>query len=333
MARKRLGKAQLRRRYDIAGWVGLGVLAALVLGTGLLAFNHGGDPPAGERSALAPAAPDAPSPGASSASPPETSAGSGPASRPDPGLLERGPRAAIIIDDLGNNWAEARAVSDLPYPVAVAVLPDTPYAAKAARRAHSRGKEVLAHIPMEPASADVRLGPHFLRTGMGREQLVATLNANLAGIPYVQGVNNHMGSRLTSRARPMGWVMQALRDQGLYFIDSRTTAATKALSQARSRGLPAAERDVFLDHEPSEAAIRAQFRELLDEARDKGTAIAIGHPHPATLKVLRDLLPEASRQGVEIVPLREVVAVRNRRAHSSDPVAYHQSNNGKGGAP
>jgi hypothetical protein len=334
MARKRPTKAQLRQRYAAAGWVGLGLLAGLALGIGLWVLDPGGSTQ-GERAAGAakpsPASPPAPD---QAQSPPSANA---PAPRgdpePAPEVTGRGPRAAIIIDDLGNNWREARAVNSLPYPVAVAVLPGTPYAARTARRAHERGKEVLAHMPMEPEDGSIRLGTTFLRTGMGRERLVATLRSNLETIPHVQGINNHMGSRLTARTRPMRWVMEALGERGLYFVDSRTTAATQALRTARATGIPAAERDVFLDHEPKEAAIRAQFRNLLAEARAQGTAIGIGHPYPATLKVLRELLPEASRHGVEIVPLKEVLAVRNRWALRDGTLAFHGSHKRNGGAP
>ena len=346
MGRKRPSKAQLRRRYVAAGWVGMGLLSGLALAVGLWALTPGPSPVTDQRQAARsadarespPATPKPPeSPAAHEYEGEEPPAGRKPEPAPQPpasGVRDRGPRAAIIIDDLGNNWGEARAVSDLSYPVAVAVLPDTPYAARTARRAHAEGKEVLAHMPMQPSDPGLGAGSTFLRAGMDREQLVATLRSNLADIPYVQGINNHMGSLLTAREQPMRWVMQTLRERGLYFVDSRTNAATKGLSQARASGIPAAERDVFLDHEPSEAAIRARFRELLNQAKAQGTAIAIGHPHPATLRVLRDMLPQASRQGVEIVPLREVLAVRNPRARRNGALAYHsEPDKPTGGTP
>jgi hypothetical protein len=346
MGRKRPTKAQLRRRYAAAGWAGLGLLSGLALAVGLWAFAPGPSAVTDQRQAVRSPDPPAASPAESTPAeapaaheyegeaPPAGGESGPPPGPPEPGLADRGPRAAIIIDDLGNNWGEARAVSALPYPVAVAVLPDTPYAARTARRAHAEGKEVLAHMPMQPSDPSLGLGGTFLRVGMGREQLVATLRANLADIPHVQGINNHMGSLLTAREEPMRWVMQTLRERGLYFVDSRTSAATQGLSQARASGIPAAERDVFLDHQTSEAAIRAQFRELLSEAKAQGTAIAIGHPHPATLRVLRDMLPRASRQGVEIVPLREVLAVRNPRARRNGALAYHaEPDQATGGTP
>ncbi|KPV41252.1 hypothetical protein AN478_03765 [Thiohalorhabdus denitrificans] len=248
-------------------------------------------------------------------------------------MRDRGPRAAIIIDDMGRSRAQARAISRLPYPVAMAVLPGTPHADDTARQAHAREKEVLVHMPMEPGDSAIPLGPTFLREDMDREALVRQLRANLRVIPHAVGINNHMGSALTADARSMGWVMEALGEHDLFFVDSRTTHKTRALDEARSAGIHSASRDVFLDHEPTEEYVRAQFRELLRLARNRGTAIAIGHPHPATLKVLREMLPAASAAGVEIVPVREVVAVRSSEAARAGTLAYSDTNQGEGEAP
>ena len=308
MGSKRPTKAQLRQRYLLAGWIGGGVLAGLLAGGAALWL--GGD---GQQRAAEGPTPLRPAP---------LGPGRGPAGGSD-GLLSRGPRAAIIIDDLGNSRRRARAVNRLPFPLAVAVLPGSPYAVQTARRAHGRGKEVLVHMPMEPGDPAIRLGPTFLRLGMGRQELTATLRSNLRGIPFVAGINNHMGSALTARSEPMAWVMAALRRRGLFFIDSRTTADSRGLEKAREAGVPAAARDVFLDHKPSKAAVRAQFRQLLAEARARGTAIGIGHPRPETLSVLREMLPEASARGVEIVPVTEVVAVRARHRAEGGALARH----------
>lgn len=339
MGGKRPSKAERRQRYLAAGWVGLGLLSGLALAVGLWALTQGLAPVTDQRRAAR--SPDAHEALPAARKPPESPAGHeyegdeppgggapGPAPEaPASGVRERGPRAAIIIDDLGNSRRHARIVTELPYPLAVAVLPQAPHAVHTARQAHAAGKEVLVHMPMEPGDSGIRLDGSFLRAGMDREHLLATLRSNLAGIPYVQGVNNHMGSRLTARSQPMGWVMEALNQRGLYFIDSRTTAATKGLKEAQAAGLPAAERDIFLDHDPAEEAVREQFRALLTRAREQGTALAIGHPHPVTLKVLREMLPKASRRGVEIVPLREVVAVRNGQAAKGGSLAYKGSDN------
>ncbi len=315
--------------YRAAGWAGLGLLAALLVAVGLWALTgapHESSRPGAahiERPAPMPPEPSAPAPGAQDQVPEDDG----------PGLLERGPRAAIIIDDLGNSWREGRKVTSLSYPVAVSVLPGTPFAKRIARRAHARSKEVLLHMPMEPGDDSIPLGPTFLRIGMGRSELLTTLDANLGSIPYVQGVNNHMGSRLTARDRPMRWVMEGLRDRDLFFVDSRTTARSRALVQARAVGIPATERDVFLDHRPEGPRIRDQFRELMAKAREQGTAIAIGHPRSVTLEVLREWLPKAASRGVEIVSVREVLAVRGLTGANGAGLAYRGSGHTEGEEP
>jgi len=315
--------------YRAAGWVGLGLLAALLVAAGLWALTGASPEPSRPGAARierpAPVAPEAPAPSTRSKDP--VAEGEG------PGLLERGPRAAIIIDDLGNSWREGREVTSLSYPVAVSVLPNTPFAKRIARRAHARSKEVLLHMPMEPGDDSIPLGPTFLRTGMARSELLTTLDANLGTIPYVQGVNNHMGSRLTARDRPMRWVMEGLRDRDLFFVDSRTTARSRALAQARAVGIPATERDVFLDHRPQGPRVRDQFRALMAKAREQGTAIAIGHPRPATLEVLREWLPKAASRGVEIVPVREVLAVRGLKGANGAGLAYRGTEQAEGEEP
>jgi polysaccharide deacetylase 2 family uncharacterized protein YibQ len=42
-------------------------------------------------------------------------------------------------------------------------------------------------------------------------------------------------------------------------------------------------------------------------AKRKGYAVAIGHPHAATIDVLEQWLPEAETAGFKFVPVRELV--------------------------
>ena len=119
-----------------------------------------------------------------------------------------------------------------------------------------------------------------------------------------------MGSRFTADRGAMQPVLAELGARGLYFIDSRTTAATVAADMARAAGLPAASRDVFLDNETVAAAVRARLAEAETIARRRGSAIAIGHPHDATLAALAAWLPEARARGFTLVPASAVVRLR-----------------------
>lgn len=221
----------------------------------------------------------------------------------------RPPAVSIIIDDLGDRVAD-RAVLGLPPAVALSILPHTPHGAALARAGAERGHEVLLHLPMQ-ALGQRRAHPGMLTSDLDRASFLQTLFEGLASVPGVSGVNNHMGSHLTRQPEAMRWVMAALKAYGgLYYVDSRTTHETVAFQVAGDFGLRRAERDRFLDNVVSRDAIRGELLGLVEEARAKGSALAIGHPHPQTLAVLGEILPTLDTLGVELVPVAELIARR-----------------------
>jgi len=222
-------------------------------------------------------------------------------------------RLAIIIDDLGYDRAAAGAVFQIHLPVTLAVLPHLPYSAAIAEEAYRRGFSVLLHLPMESADSGTKRESIELRSGMTPEEAAEMVADMLATVPHAVGVNNHQGSRATADPVLMAAIMPVLRRRGLFFIDSRTSADSQAYGAARRAGVPAAYRSVFLDDTPAggdgparEAALR-QLRLAVEEARRQGWAIAIGHPHPATLEAIREFLPSLRAQGVHLVYVSELV--------------------------
>ena len=229
---------------------------------------------------------------------------------PAPGQSFSGPpRLAIIIDDLGRDRASADAVLALPFPLTASVMPNLPFSAEVADAAYRRGDHVMLHLPMEalPNSPDVQPEPVELRVGMSAGQVRAILASMLATVPHAAGVNNHEGSRATADPALMNALMVAIRQRGLYFIDSRTTAATVAYDAAESAGVPAASRKVFLDDTPTREAVLAQFDLAVRDARKDGFAIAIGHPRPATIAALAEAVPRLRSEGVQIVFASDLV--------------------------
>ncbi|KAB7622720.1 divergent polysaccharide deacetylase family protein [Alkalilimnicola sp. S0819] len=221
------------------------------------------------------------------------------------------PVISLIIDDVGDRPVEGARSVALPGPVACAFLPHTPHAARLARQAHRLGKEVMLHQPMQ-ATRGNRLGPGGVTMDMERSEFLRVLRGNLAALPHVSGVNNHMGSLLTRHPGYMAWLMEELRYRGgLFFVDSRTSQQSVALRLAREMELPSLERDVFLDHYRDRARIRAAFEQLVARARRYGSAVGIGHPYPATLDVLEEVLPELeARYGVRLISVREMIERR-----------------------
>ena len=221
------------------------------------------------------------------------------------------PRIAIIIDDLGYKpRADTRAIN-LPWPVSVAVLPAAPRARSVAASASAGGKDVLLHLPMQARADDA--DQQGLRLDMSRDGVATTLDAALASVPEAIGVNNHRGSLLTEQVQSMQWLMLHLKQRGsLFFVDSYTSADSVALRTAREVGVPAVKRDVFLDHELTDAGIRREFERLKDIASTHGYAVAIGHPHRLTLDFLEAELPLLAEQGYQLVGISELLRPAGR---------------------
>ncbi len=163
----------------------------------------------------------------------------------------------------------------------------------------------MLHLPMEALGSNP-MGPGGLALRMDEQEFTATLRSNLEAVPHVSGVNNHMGSRLTGDADAMQRVMASLRERGLFFVDSRTTPETVAERAAGESGIATTRRHVFLDQVPSRDAVREQFQQLLSLARRQGAALAIGHPHGATLTVLARELPRLQQLEIDLVPASEL---------------------------
>lgn len=192
--------------------------------------------------------------------------------------------------------------------MAGAVLPGLRWSAASALSLKEGGKEVLLHLPMEPAGyPKVRPGPGVILMSQTDAEILRVLEEDLASVPGAVGVNNHMGSAATADPRVMRTVARALAGRGLFFLDSRTTVATVAEHAAQVAAVPAVSRRIFLDDVATESAVRAQLAELVRRAREEGAAVAIGHPYPATLAVLEKELPGFAGKGVVLVRVGELV--------------------------
>jgi polysaccharide deacetylase 2 family uncharacterized protein YibQ len=215
---------------------------------------------------------------------------------------------SLIVDDLGNHRVGGKRVASLPGPVACSVLPHTPFAAELARLCHQKGKVVMLHLPMQPQARGIIAGPGLLHEAMAREQLIGVFHAGLESVPYVRGVNNHMGSHLTRHLVYMQWVMEDIVNQGgLFFVDSYTSVSSVALKVARANGIPSVKRDIFLDNDPDPRKIREQFRKLISIARKDGYALGIGHPYKATLDLLELELPQLAAEGIMLVSVEDLI--------------------------
>ena len=211
-------------------------------------------------------------------------------------------RIALVIDDLGRSIDDLVPLEKLGVAITYSVLPFEENTPAVVSQLRSRREEILLHLPMQPKSHEDP-GPGALRLGMTDDQLRTGTLAALQAVPGAVGVNNHMGSGLSADARSMGTILRVLSSRGLFFLDSRTSPDSVGYRTALSLGVPAAERQVFLDSDPGTEPVHEQFRRLLDMARSRGAAVAIGHPHQDTLAVLAAEVPRAKALGYDFVPV------------------------------
>jgi polysaccharide deacetylase 2 family uncharacterized protein YibQ len=223
------------------------------------------------------------------------------------------PYISIIIDDLGYLKKRDTRAIQLPGSVTFAFLPHTPHAHELATLAHNLHKEVMLHQPME-STVNSKLGVGALRLNMNHVQFSAQLKSNLESVPFVAGINNHMGSLLTQHPGYMRWLMQDMRSyDNLYFVDSFTTKTSVVQKIALENWVPNVRRNVFLDSDRDPAKIRMHFRRLIKLARKNGFALAIGHPYPETMAILEEELPKLADAGIELLPVSELLHRNNTR--------------------
>ena len=226
------------------------------------------------------------------------------------------PVISIIIDDIGYRQKEDLRAIALPGSLAYAIMPLSPNARIMSQIASKNGKTILIHMPMQAMEEDKNqyLGPGALRLEMTRKEFMNTLETNLRNLPDAVGVNNHMGSLITQHPGHMEWLMESLNINDKFYLDSLTSSHSIARRLAYELKVPYLKRDVFLDNLQDEAYIQGQFEELVRVAKRNGKAIAIGHPHPETIRVLGKNLLELEKYGVNLVSLLDLLKSRTKSA-------------------
>ena len=219
-------------------------------------------------------------------------------------------QVAIIIDDVGNDMRPVRELLKIDADITFAVMPLCSHTRDAVEILHSARKEILLHLPMEPVSYPrEKPGNGALFTDMNEEELLFQLDKDLASVPYISGVNNHMGSKFMGDEKKLKIIFGRLKAKKLFFIDSRTTTNSKASVAAGKAGLPLASRKIFLDNNRNYNEIYKILAGVArdTEAGDSSPIIIIGHPHPETIRAIKDANKILREKGAVVVPVSKLV--------------------------
>lgn len=233
------------------------------------------------------------------------------------------PRIAIIIDDFGNDMGGSDEMLQLGIPLTVAVMPFLPTTAEDAERAHQQGYDVLVHLPLEPKHGKPEwLGPGAIMASMSDEEVRSKVEAAVANVPHAVGINNHMGSKITGDKRVMGIILDVCREQGLFFVDSKTNYRSIVDELCRERGLPVLENSIFLDDVSSTGHVAAQLRKAEQLAREQHSCITIGHVGihgKTTSAALKKAIPDLKADGVQFIRISDLAMEQMRSGIKSGP--------------
>lgn len=228
---------------------------------------------------------------------------------PRPRGTHKNPRVAIIIDDVGHYDIGALELKRLNIPITASILPDSPHAHEEARWISEYGLQTMIHLPMQPKNGN---GQTYDRSR------TITLNSTDAEIrrlvrrskqivPNAAGVNNHQGSMATANSGVMLRTLKILKEEGLFFVDSRTIGNSVAYDTAKRLGIKTAYKNVFLDHVKTYSNSVNRIKHMVEIALREGKAIAIGHPHQSTIDAIRDSIDYIHSKGVKIVYVSELL--------------------------
>ncbi|MFA5975677.1 MAG: divergent polysaccharide deacetylase family protein [Elusimicrobiota bacterium] len=215
------------------------------------------------------------------------------------------PQIAIVIDDVAYDPAPMDRFAKLGIPLTFAILPRDRRSKMLADKADALHFPVLLHLPMEPEDRMANdPGPSALYLSMTPQQLKNQFEKNLASVPHVVGINNHMGSAFTADEAKMKLIMPWVKQKGFFFLDSHTTSNSVVARVARQAGVPCLLNETFLDNQDDAVSIEKQLDHAMRLAlRDKRT-IAISHYGRKHLaEALEKRIPEFQAHGVAFVPL------------------------------
>lgn len=218
-------------------------------------------------------------------------------------------KIAVIIDDLGPGIKIAHRFITLPFPLTVAVLPHKTYSVEIATLANEAGKGVILHLPMEPLegkNSNEVIEQGEIMISMGDDEISKIVEWDLDSVPFISGVNNHKGSKVSQDVRVVEQILDTIKSRGLFFIDSLTSGNSIIYKVSYNKNVKCKKRDIFLDNIDDKKYIKEQLKKLVFLASKNGYAIGIGHDRENTAAVLEEMYPEIRKMGMEFVLLRDL---------------------------
>ena len=225
------------------------------------------------------------------------------------GLYDKITELSIIIDDFG--YFDGPLLDEflaLDKSITFAILPDLPFSEEVMHKAYNQGRASIIHVPMEPET--------YPKDDPGKDAIYVNLTENeikkqmkkfIKQLPLCIGANNHMGSLATQHEYVMKPVLEVLKDNDMYFIDSRTSAKTVGYSLAEDMDIPTCQRDIFLDAGEYEDRSATKAQDIFNLAEKKDKIVVISHAKKESLEELKKILIDLQDSNIKLVPISEIV--------------------------
>ncbi len=219
------------------------------------------------------------------------------------------PKICIIVDDFGqNDNALISKFLDLDKNIALSVMPNLKNSISIMKKAVQLGHEVLIHTPLEPESYPKdNPGELAIFVQMSDEDIKKRIESYIYQLNYAVGINHHMGSKAASDLRVMRIIMKAVKENGLFYIDSYTGVNSVVEQVANEYKVPFAKRQVFLDV-PETSKHRAILK--LEEMKKIKTPVitVITHCHnDVKLRQLEFFIDRLKDQHYQLIPPSKAV--------------------------
>ena len=215
---------------------------------------------------------------------------------------------AIIIDDIGWNLSIIEEIEKINQPLTLSILPKAPYSKKIADKLKDTNYELILHLPLEPMPPFQCLDRGLIKTEMTDEEIKRTFEDDVNEfLPYIKGINNHMGSLYTINEEKMRILLENVKEKNLFFVDSLTNSKSCGYKIAKELGVKTAKRDVFLDFSPNPEEINKKIDELIRIAKEKGSAIGIAHAKATTINILKNRISDFEENDIKIVPVSSLL--------------------------
>ena len=218
-------------------------------------------------------------------------------------------KVALLVDDFGysNGPVVEAFLNELDIPLTVAIIPGTPYANLVAEKAYKQKKEIMVHLPMQPQQEFKGSYRWIVLEGMPESKIKKLVREAIEDVPHARGLNNHMGSLITTQEEPMRAVLEVIKRENLYFVDSRSSHNSIAFSLARRMGVRSARNDCFLDNQKEIEYIKERFYSHLESVKNGRDSVAVCHATLTTARAIKEIVSQLEKRKIELVLVSELV--------------------------